>query len=62
MDLLNLLINSKNVQSVCSLCYKQSENTTSLHDNIEIHDEYFNLNLTLWDITKKLFPMHVSII
>nr|XP_021199290.2 zinc finger protein 90-like [Helicoverpa armigera] len=58
MDMLNLLINPKSMNRVCFLCYKQSENTTNLHEDIEIHDEYFSFNLTLWNIMKKLFPSH----
>lgn len=60
MDILNILINPTNIKSVCFLCYKQSDKPTSLHENIEIHDEYISFNITLWNIMKNLFPSHVS--
>ncbi|KAJ8708157.1 hypothetical protein PYW08_010523 [Mythimna loreyi] len=58
MDMLNILVNPQYMRTVCFLCYKQSDKTTSLHENIEIHDEFCSSNLTLWNIMKKLFPSH----
>lgn len=57
MDLLNILINPK-LSNVCCLCFKKNNDITALHDDIEIHNEYFAISTNLGSILRYLFPFH----
>ncbi|KAF9796755.1 hypothetical protein SFRURICE_001835 [Spodoptera frugiperda] len=58
MEMINILLDPIISKSTCMLCFKHSENTIGLHESIEIHDEYLNMNITLGNMMEKLFPTH----
>lgn len=61
MNLKDILLNPDKIKDLCCLCYKETEDLLSLHDDIEIRCENFNFNSSLHLIMKNLFPSHVSI-
>ncbi|CAK1594888.1 unnamed protein product [Parnassius mnemosyne] len=58
MNLINLTIELTKCKTICFLCLKNQNNPLSIYTELEVRGEFFNFNLTLADMMKKLFPSH----
>ncbi|KAL0810279.1 hypothetical protein ABMA28_010439 [Loxostege sticticalis] len=58
MDFLNIILNPEKLKSMCFLCLKQKDETSSVYRELFVCDEYISSDTTLADIMNYLFPSH----